>query len=272
MKIGFIGIGNMGGAILTGYAASPKSQKDDFFIYDKDLRRCEAVKRELRRVVICHNGRDVCGKADMVILGVKPQSICIVAKEIKTAINPEYLIVSMAAGVSIKELEGYFGKSAKVVRIIPNLPVKVSCGMISVTRNDNVSNEEMRIIMEILGTIGIVEEIHETLSDCVIGISGSSPAYTYMYIEALTQAAAENGMDADKARRTVARSVMDTAKAVLETSENLEELWKKEGISDEAIREGINELIKNGFTDSVKEGFQAAADRSAELTKEGRKK
>ena len=110
------------------------------------------------------------------------------------------LLISMAAGISIEKVQRYLGDDAKIIRIMPNTPAKVGEAMVAMCRNDNVSDEIFDEATEIFAGIGRAEHIDESLIDCVIGVSGSSPAYTYMYIQALIEAAAANGMDEQKAK------------------------------------------------------------------------
>ena len=122
--------------------------------------------------------------------------------------------------------------------------------------------------MDIFSSVGRAEEVDESLIDCVIGVSGSSPAYTYMYIEALTEAAVANGMDENKARVFAAQSVLGAAKLVLESSESLEQLRINVCSPNGTTIEAVNRLFENGFKEKVIEGFQAAVDRSIEMGKE----
>ena len=268
MKTGFIGIGNMGGAILSGYAASENSADVTLMAYDRNEEVCSITKKSIDRLIICDSGRDLCSRADIVILGVKPQIIETVLEEIAPAYDSSSVVISMAAGVRISLLEKYLGSDAGIVRIMPNLPAKVGEGMISVSRNANVSDEDFLKVMEIFNSVGRAEEVDEALIDCVIGVSGSSPAYTYMYIEALTEAAVDNGMDAQKARVFAAQAVLGAAKLVLESSESLEQLRINVCSPNGTTIEAVNTLFENGFMDNVKEGFQAAVDRSIEMGKE----
>jgi len=268
MKIGFIGIGNMGGSILAGYAASASSADKELLAFDKNEDVCSKAKGNIPALQLCADGRELISKSDVILLGVKPQIMADVLEEIADAHNKESLVISMAAGVNISFYEKYFGSDAKIIRIMPNLPAKVGAGMISVSRNGNVSDEEFAIAMEIFSSVGMAEEVDESMIDCVIGVSGSSPAYTYMYIQALADAAVANGMDAEKARVFAAQSVLGAAKLVLESSESLDQLRINVCSPNGTTIEAVNKLFENGFQDKVKEGFQAAVDRSIEMGKE----
>lgn len=271
MIIGFIGTGNMGGAILEGYAASPISGDSRLLVCNLNREHsARALERTGGRCEILESNTDLCDRADVVVIGVKPQVIDGVLEEIADTFrnDKDRILVSMAAGVGIGHLSSFLGEDAKIVRIMPNTPARVGEAMTAVCRNGNVDDEEFLKVKEIFDAIGSAEEIDETLIDCVIGVSGSSPAYTYMYIEALVKAAVANGMDAEKARVFAAQAVLGAARMVLESSESIEQLRIDVCSPGGTTIEAVNKLFENGFMEKTIEGFQAAVDRSIEMTKE----
>lgn len=271
MRIGFIGIGNMGGAILSGYAKTKEAREPRLMAFDMNEELCAKTKSAIPNLEVCESGSALCKEADLIILGVKPQVIEGVLEEIAASYDTSKTIVSMAAGVDMAVIEKYLGSDAKVIRIMPNTPAKVGEAMIAVCRNDNTESAVFDAAMEIFSSIGMAEEVDESLIDCVIGVSGSSPAYTYMYIEALTDAAEANGMERAKARVFAAQAVLGAAKMVLESPETLEQLRINVCSPNGTTIEAVNKLFENGFMDKVKEGFQAAVDRSIEMAEEKRK-
>lgn len=268
MKIGFIGIGNMGGAILSGYARAGGADGNELLAYNRSIERCEKMKQQIPQLTICESSSELCSRSDMVILGVKPQGIESVLQEIKEVYDTGKTVVSMAAGVKISVFENILGADAPVIRIMPNTPAKVGEAMTAVCRNANVDDDTFAAAMDVFSSIGKAEAVDESLIDCVIGVSGSSPAYTYMYIEALIQAAVKNGMEPEKARVFAAQSVLGAAKMVLEGTESVEQLRINVCSPNGTTIEAVNRLFENGFMDNVKEGFQAAVDRSIEMGKE----
>ncbi|MBQ6496139.1 MAG: pyrroline-5-carboxylate reductase [Firmicutes bacterium] len=269
MIIGFIGTGNMGGAILGGYAASKASEGNELLAYNLNTDHSKwALERTGGRVEIAADNVDLCRRSDVVIIGVKPQVIDPVLEEITGPFKEreDRILVSMAAGISIEHLRSFLGEKAKIVRIMPNTPAMVGEAMTAVARNELVNDEEFAPIKEIFDSIGAAEEIDEALIDCVIGVSGSSPAYTYMYIQALVEAAVANGMDEQKARVFAAQAVLGAAKMVLESPESIEQLRINVCSPGGTTIEAVNKLFENGFMQNAKEGFQAAVDRSIEMT------
>jgi len=270
MIIGFIGTGNMGGAILEGFSASKSSEGCKILVTNLNKEHNEwALERTGGRCEIVDGNRNLCKRSDVVIIGVKPQVIDGVLDEIAEVFgeNEDRILVSMAAGISIDHICKYIGKDSRVIRIMPNTPAMVGEAMTAVCRNKQVDDEEFNQVKEIFDSIGKAEEIDEKLIDCVIGVSGSSPAYTYMYIEALVKAAASNGMDEEKARVFAAQAVLGAARMVLESSESIEQLRINVCSPGGTTIEAVNKLFENGFMEDVYEGFQAAVDKSIAMTK-----
>lgn len=261
----------MGGAILAGYASAGPDKAAQVALYDKNEEVCRKTRERFPQLSLCSSGAELCSCCEIVILGVKPQVIEGVLSEIAGACSREKLIISMAAGVDLAFLSEHLGMEIPVIRIMPNTPAKVGEAMIAVCRNRNVTEEMFAAAMEIFSAVGRAEEIEEHLMDCVIGVSGSSPAYTYMYMEALVQAAQANGMSAEKAKIFAAQSVLGAAKMVLESPESLEQLRINVCSPRGTTIEAVDTLLANGFMEKVKEGFQAAVDRSVEMTEEKKK-
>lgn len=266
MKIGFIGAGNMGGAILKGILASGSMAAQNIFITDSDGEKVKNFQDTLG-VQSLDNGRKIGEICDIIIIGVKPDNFQDVLLDLKDVYNNNKTIISMAAGVSIKYIEGFLGSGAKIIRIMPNTPALVNAAMVAVCRNVNINDEEFNRVFGIFNSIGIAKEIDEKLIHCVIGVSGSSPAYTYMYIEALAQAAEDNGMEKDEAVIFAAQAVLGAAKMVLETGIDPVQLRLNVCSKGGTTIEAVNKLQENGFEANVKEGFQAAVDKSILMEK-----
>lgn len=272
MNVGFIGTGNMGGAILRGYAKSTAAAGNTILIHNRTTERNEEMANAIRNaaemqptIEICNDNVSLAQQADIVIIGVKPNGVPVVLEEIKECGK---LIVSMAAGVSIASMEKILGSDARLIRIMPNTPAQVGEAMTAMTRNANVGEEDFVAVKRIFEAVGRTEEIKESLIDCVIGVSGSSPAYTYMYINALIEAAEEEGMSPDKARIFAAQSVLGAARMVLKNRESPEQLRINVCSPGGTTIEAVKVLQANGFEENIKDGFRAAVARSREMTEE----
>ena len=266
MKIGFVGAGNMGGAILRGYA--PVAGSNEIYVYNRTESTRNALAAEFEAVTACSSAAELVENSDIVMLGIKPYSFAEFLPTIAKVCTDDKIIVSMAAGISIEFIESVLGADQPVVRVMPNTPAQVGEAMTSASRNKNVTDDMMASVLEIFNAIGRAEEVDEDMIHTVIGVSGSSPAYTYMFIDALIQAAVENGMPAEKARVFAAQAVMGAAKMVLENPEETpEQLWTNVCSPGGTTIEAVNTFFENGLQDKVKEGFQAAVDKSKFLTK-----
>ena len=267
MKIGFIGVGNMGGSILRGYLSNKQISPKDIYICDSDEEKVHQLERILG-INGCSTIEDLTIKCNTIIVGVKPNGFEQVLPKISSMYAENKIIVSMAAGINISYIEKFFDHAVKVVRIMPNTAAMVNEAMVAVCRNENVDDTEFEEVLKLFNTIGLAEEISEELIHCVIGVSGSSPAYTYMYIDALAEAAAENGMAKEQAIVFAAQAVLGAAKMILETGIDPVQLRVNVCSPGGTTIEAVNTLKKNGFENSIKEGFQAAVDKSKLMVKQ----
>lgn len=265
MRFGFIGVGKMGGAILKGLLDSGKIAKEDTYIAGRDFEKTKAQAEEAG-VTAVETKQELVSLADVFFVGVEPKTFPVVMPEIEEAYDDSKILISMAAGVTIESIESYLGESAKIVRIMPNAPARVGEMMASVSVNANVTDDEKNMVLDILSGMGSAEEVPEDLISAVIGVSGSSPAYTYMYIKALADAASGYGMDKDKALIFAAQAVLGSAKIVLEECSTgktdidtlIDAICTPGGTTIEAVKS----LRESGFEEIVKKGAGAAIEKS----------
>ena len=223
MKIGFIGCGNMAGAMLSGILDAGKYQATDIIGADVYAPSREKVKEEFKIAVTADN-KEVVRNADVVILSIKPQFCEEVIKEIRSETREDQLFITIIPGKTLAWLEDTFGRTVKLVRTMPNTPAIVKEGMTGVCSNEAVTETDMEKAIEILSGFGRVEIVVEKLLDVVTGVSGSSPAYVFMFIEAMADAAVAGGMPRDKAYTFAAQAVMGSAKLLLESGKHPGEL------------------------------------------------
>jgi pyrroline-5-carboxylate reductase len=266
MRLGFIGAGNMGGAIIKGYIAAGAGDAKTVTVFDKDAEKLSAFAAETG-VAKAESIEALTRAADTVVLAVKPNNFEEVLPELAAAPATDRLVISMAAGVSIAYIAGFLGETAKIIRIMPNTPAMVGAGMTAVSRNARVDDAEFDRAIRLLRAVGRVEPVDESLMDAVTGVSGSSPAYAYMFIDALTKCAAENGMDEAQARTFAAQAVLGAAKMVLETG--IDPLTLRQNVCSPGgtTIEAVNVLLRNGFENNIMEGMRACIEKSKRLTK-----
>jgi pyrroline-5-carboxylate reductase len=266
MNIGFIGAGNMGGAILRGCLAGKEIQPEQIYVTDPDQEKLSKLREELG-ISPCGDIRELTRKADLIFIGVKPGVFDQVLPEMADLMTSDKLIVSMAAGISIAYISRFLGENTPVVRIMPNTPAMVGEGMTAVCRNEKVTEEAFSRAFHILESIGRACEVEEEQIHTVIGVSGSSPAYTYMYIDALAKSAEAGGLSRENSLLFAAQAVLGAAKMVLETGIDPEQLRINVCSPGGTTIEAVKKLQENGFEEKVMEGFRAAAEKSRQMEK-----
>ncbi len=265
MKTGFIGAGNMGGAILRSFASS-EHIRGSLYVYSRTKSKTEKLAEELG-IRTCDSAAELAAACDIIIIGVKPDTVAEIIKQIKPVYTSDKIVISMAAGISISAIEDMLGKQAKIIRIMPNTPVAVGEGMTAIFVNGNISKEDRQIVYDMFSQSGRAEFADESLIHCIIGVSGSSPAYTYMYIDALAKAAQAEGMDRNQAVEFAAQSVLGAAKMVLETDKSPQELRDNVCSPGGTTIEAVKTLQQNGFLEKLTEGFDACVRKSEDMSK-----
>ena len=182
MKLGFIGCGNMAQAMITGILTQKVVSPQELIVSNPREEKTAKLKDEFGIITTTDN-KEVAKQSDILVLSVKPQVYPAVIKEIRDEVSSEQIIVTIAAGVSMEAAERQFGKEVKIVRVMPNTPALVGEGMSGLCCNEYVTEEEFDLVHKIFESFGKAEKITENLMDAVVGVSGSGPAYVYMFIE-----------------------------------------------------------------------------------------
>ncbi|MFD9626470.1 pyrroline-5-carboxylate reductase [Peribacillus muralis] len=215
-RIGFIGCGKMGEAMLEGMLLAEIISPDGIMISTASLETKTKITTKYKVKGTIDN-KEVAGFADYLFLGIQPAMHKQVLEEVKDHVKENTVIITMAAGVDIAFIENSFERKVKVVRTMPNTPALVGEGMTAISMNDEITNEDIAAVETILNSFGKTEIINEGLMDAVPAISGSSPAYVYMFIEALADGGVRDGIPRKQAYRMAAQAVLGAAKMVLET-------------------------------------------------------
>ncbi|WP_419953988.1 pyrroline-5-carboxylate reductase [Neobacillus niacini] len=261
-KIGFIGAGKMAQAMIEGILKSKMIPKQNMIASAKTESTLEKIKLNYQILTTCDN-QEAARFADILILAVKPDQHTNVIHEIRNAIHPECTIITIAAGISLNDIEKEFGFNVKAVRSMPNTPSLVGEGMSAICSNERLTEEEVLEVERLFHTFGKTERLDEKLMDAVPAISGSSPAYVYMLIEAMADGGVQQGIPRDKAYRLAAQAVLGAAKMVLETNRHPGELKDNVCTPGGATIEAVAELEKRQFRGSV----LAAMDTCTEKVK-----
>ena len=264
--IGIIGCGNMGRGILEGILKNGLMEAGKVFIYDKDSSKTAEMKERLG-VNVSEDSTELMKDADVVVLAVKPNIYKPVLEQIKGSVREDQIIVTIAAGINLAFVEEILGQDKRIVRTMPNTPALVGEGMTAVVPGKGSGEDDLQTVVEIFKGIGKVEVVPEYLIDAVIGISGSAPAYVYMFIEAMADGAVLGGMPRDKAYRFASQAVLGSAKMVLESGMHPGELKDMVCSPGGTTIEAVKSLEKNGFRGVVMDAVEACMEKSIKMSK-----
>nr|AGT02534.1 pyrroline-5-carboxylate reductase [Herpetomonas muscarum] len=260
---GFIGCGSMAECIMAGMLKSGTATPKNVYV-------CNRTESTMKRLadeygVQPANALELTEKCDVIFLGVKPYGITAMLDMIKGVITPPKLIVSMAAGVTIDTMEKHLPANTKLIRVMPNIPCFVGCGMTSVTANKSATEEDTAIIVQVFESIGKAAVVPESGIHAVIGVAGSSSAYTFMYMEALADGAVRGGLPRARAYEMAAQAVLGAAKMLQETGKTPGALKDMVCSPGGTTIEAVRFLEKGGFRSTVIEGMIAAMDKSKQM-------
>lgn len=265
-KIGFIGAGNMGSAIIGGLIQKAIVNASQVYALNSHQTKTKAIAKKFG-INAASNIEELVTASDILVVAVKPKVVPQVLSETLAFIKKDTVIVSIAAGVTLESLEGVIGSDKKIVRIMPNLPSLVGEGVSSITPNKQVKEKDLEEIKEIFNSLGKAEVVSEDLIHAVVGVSGSSPAYVFMFIEALADAAVQGGMPREQAYTFAAQAVLGSAKMVLETGINPAALKDMICSPGGTTIEAVCTLEQKGFRSAVIDGARAAMVKSQQMSK-----
>lgn len=260
MKVGFIGFGNMASAMVYGMVNSKRYSEEMFYLTSYNFDKL-TEKLKGRKFNLTSENIKVAEVCDVIFLTVKPYLYKDVLNQIKEYLTEDKIIVTVAPGISTLDIENIIGEKTKVIRTMPNTPAQVMAGMTAYCINKNITEEDKRKVSLMLQSFGMAEEINENQMDAVVPLTGSSPAYIFMLIEAMADEAVLEGIERDKAYRLAAQAVLGSAKMVLDTGYHPGKLkdmvCSPKGTTIEAVRS----LEKTGFRSSVIEAMKACSDK-----------
>lgn len=263
-KVGFIGCGNMGSSMVGGLIKSGFLKSEEIIVSTKT----EASSKKLRdefKVATTLDSKTVAKESETIILAVKPNMYKSVVEEIKCELTEDKLIITIAAGISIENMEEWLGDDLKIIRTMPNTPALVGQAMSAVCPNKNVSEEELKYCINIFESFGECEVLEEKYFDGFIAVAGSSPAYVFMFIEAMADGAVKLGIPRAKAYKMAAQSVLGSAKMVLETGKHPGELKDMVCSPAGTTIDAVVELEKLGFRNSVIQAMDKCAEKSKNM-------
>ncbi|WP_455675375.1 pyrroline-5-carboxylate reductase [Pradoshia sp.] len=266
-KIGFIGCGNMGRAML---GALMKSGQIDPQSITASV-QSESSLRELREtwpIRTTLDNSEVAKQSDIIILAVNPALYESIIKEISEIITFDHILVSIAAGIDLRQMEDWLGKPAKFIKTMPNTPVLVQEGMTAVCANEHVLESELEMMSRYFRLFGEVEVMEEKQFDAFIALCGSSPAYIFMMIEAMADGAVKLGIPRKQAIKMAEQTILGSAKLALETGMHPAELKDMVCSPGGATIAAVSELEERGFRSAVIHAMEVCAGQSKKMNEE----
>jgi pyrroline-5-carboxylate reductase len=260
IKLGIIGGGNMGEAIIAG--------AQDFCsirVSELSVNRQQYLNRNYK--VITSDTESLALLSDMIILAVKPQDIEEVLEDIKEFIGRNKIIVSIAAGITTRFLESRLGSHIKVIRAMPNMPAMSAAGMTALCRGQYSFAEDLQQAQLIFNRLGLTSIVKEDLMDKITAVSGSGPAYVFLFVDCMLKAAKALGLDEKLAERLVLTTFAGSINFLQKRNIDPEELIKMVASKGGTTEAALNVFKKKKFETIIREAVKSAAKRSQELSK-----
>ncbi|MFJ7914632.1 MULTISPECIES: pyrroline-5-carboxylate reductase [unclassified Lysinibacillus] len=266
MKYGFIGLGNMTTAIIKGMCTS--GNFNPTFIYGYN--RTEAKTTKLTTsygIQAASSIEDIMSNCDVIILGVKPQMLPDVLPEVKKHLQDNHVIVSIAAGKNISYFQGYLSEVTPIIRVMPNINALIGASTSCFTASEPVSDMQLQYVVSLFETVGTIIEVPEHLFSIFTTIGGASPAFTYMYIDALARAAVREGMPKSMALDIAANAVLGSAKMIIQSQEHPWALVDQVCSPGGTTIQGVSSLQSNHFETTIHDAVAAVTNKDRNLSK-----
>lgn len=265
-KIGFIGCGAMSQAMIGGVLKSNLVLPNKIMASDIEEKNLDFTKKNYK-ILVSTNNIEVAKFSDIIILAINPSMYSEIIDEIKDSVKENAIIITIAAGISLNFTKKAFNKNMKIVRTMPNTPVLVGEGMTAICPNALVNKEDLEIVLMIFGSFGKIEIIDENLMDVIPAISGSSPAYVYMLIEALADGGVLQGLPRDKAYKLAAQAVLGASKMVLETGTHPAILKDYVCSPGGSTIEAVAKLEEKGFRSAIISAMNSCTEKVIKMAK-----
>lgn len=264
-KLGFIGVGNMGEALLRGILGSGLMSPGDILASDVNSEKLSSLSGELG-ITALESNRELVKSSDIILLAVKPDVIKTVLSEVSSDLNQPKWCISIAAGVSTAVIEGVLQTGSPVVRVMPNTPAMVYEGMSAICPGRYASEEHIQKTRQIFQAVGKVIVIQEKFMDTVTALSGSGPAFVFLIIESLTDAAVQLGLSRADAAIMAAQTVLGASRMAVDTEEHPAILKSKVTSPGGTTAAGLYELERRAMRAAIMDAVAAAALRSEQIS------
>lgn len=254
----------MGEALVRGLIGAGTYAPGDVVLCDSNVSRVEKLAEELGART-ANSALEAAAGADAVLLAVKPKSVAAALEPLRDALLPTQILISVAAGVSISRLEACFSAQIPVIRVMPNTPSLVGAGASGFCGGSFARTEHLELARLVFGAVGLAVETSEPLLDAVTGLSGSGPAYVFLFIEALADGGVQAGLPRATALQLAAQTVMGAAKMLLESGDHPGVLKDRVASPGGTTIAGLHALESGAFRGVVMDAVMASAQRSKEM-------
>ena len=263
-KIGFIGGGKMGEALINGILRAGLSSSDKIMVSDVDKKRLQILEKEAG-IKTTQDNKKITSDSDIIILAVKPNMMGNILDELNSEITSKHLIISIAAGIPLSFMESSLNEGCRVVRVMPNTPCLVGETAAGYALGKNATQADGKLVGQLLDAVGKSFLLEEKHLDAVTGLSGSGPAFIYVVIEALADGGVKMGLPRDVANTLAAQTAFGAAKMVLESDTDIGQLRDSVASPGGTTIEGLHALEKGGLTNVLIDAVEAATKKSKSL-------
>lgn len=264
-NLGFIGAGNMAGAIMNGMISTQTYPAEHIYVYDIDKEKCNTFQKI--GVSVTDSSKNLVTKSDIIFLAVKPQNFADVLTEIKSVVTEQKVFVTIAAGISTQYIVKTLECACPVIRAMPNTPLLIGKGATALCRSSNVSDDSFELVRSIFQSCGTVSVMGEDKMNAVIGVNSSSPAYIYLFAKAVVDSAVKQGIPADVALPLFCQTLEGSAGMLRKEDTTPEQLIKMVSSPGGTTLKALDALYAHGFEQAIDDAMVACTKRAEELGK-----
>jgi len=265
-SIGFVGAGNMANSLIRGLLAKGVSPQN-LIAADIEPGKLETLKTECG--IQTADSLEIAASVDVLVMAVKPQHMASACQQLSSSLQPQSLVISIAAGITIAHLQDWLGQGLALVRCMPNTPALIGKGATGLYANKHVSVEQKQLAEELLTAVGLALWLdNEDGIDTVTALSGSGPAYFFLLMEALEETAVSMGLDADTAKKLTYQTAVGAAELAVSSNSSIAELRRQVTSPGGTTEKAMQQFESGGFRNLVRQALLAAQNRSRELAEE----
>ncbi len=266
MRIGLIGCGRMGSALIKGAIEANVISASNILLHSRTAESAQVLSKNTS-ANITKNNAELAKHSTVILLGCKPAQVAPILSEIKNSVNPETLIISIAAGISLNTMEAICNEGTRIIRVMPNTPSLIGFGAAGMAAGKCVTPTNINAAKTLFEAVGDVHIVEEFQLDAVTGLSGSGPAYVYNFIDSLAAQGVKEGLSYETALALASQTVVGAAKMIQTTGETPRDLINQVTSPGGTTLAGLAALSSHNFEQAVAAGMHAATERSREIAK-----